>query len=202
MKTIMITIFLLLFFSLFSQIYVFERMTFNAAGGHQNNGLYFATIAVGEKVQDQISTVDHIGYLGFLFPKLDLRVPLITSINDVPDDQGREVQIVWNKCGFDDEYAIDTYYSIWRLDEDFEMRSGNVRTQILFSKTGDSNNNGEDTNIFSEPYIIVEKFRENPNKTYYWQRDRDVWTFIDEVPALNFDEYSYIAPTLLDSSEV
>ena len=188
--------------SLSAQNYTFTHGTFNSGGGHQSNSLYTVTTAVAEKFQGEISTSDYEGFLGFLFPQLDLRVPLITSIDDVPDDQGREVQIVWNKCGYDDEYAIDTYYSIWRSDEDFEMRSGNVRTQILSSKTGNFKKNGEETNIFSEPYIIVEKFRENPNKTYYWQRDRDVWTFIDEVPALQYDEYSYIASTLMDSSEV
>jgi len=188
-------------FTLFSD-YQFERCSFNAAGGQQSNGIYSVTTAVAEKVQGSVTDSDYEGFLGFLFPQLDLRVPLITSIDDVPDDQGREVQIVWNKCGYDDEYAIDTYYSIWRWDEDFEMRSGNERTQIPSSKTEDSIKNVEETNIFSEPYIIVEKFRENPNKTYYWQRDREVWTFIDEVPALNYNEYSYIAPTLLDSSEV
>ena len=29
------------------------------------------------------------------------------------------MQVVWNKCDYDDVYDNDTFYSLWRLDEDF-----------------------------------------------------------------------------------
>ena len=191
-------------FSLFAD-YQFERCSFNAAGGQQTNGIYSVTTAIAERVQGSVTDTDYDGFLGFLFPQLDIRVPIITSIDDVPDDQGREVQIVWNKCGYDDEYAIDTYYSIWRLDEDFRVVLLGKDQRTISSKKRTSKQKTLRTesfpNIYSEPYTIIELSRQNPNKTYFWQREDEVWTYIGETPALQYDEYSYIAPTLADSSE-
>jgi len=191
-------------FTLFSD-YQFERCTFNAAGGQQSNGIYSVTTAVAEKVQGSVTDSDYDGFLGFLFPQLDIRIPIITSIDDVPDDQGREVQIVWNKCGYDDEYAVDTYYSLWRLDEDFEVvlmrnEQKKISSKKVSSKTKKLHSESIE-NIFTEPYLIIELAREFPKKTYFWQRDDEVWTYIGETPALQYDEYSYIASTLADSSE-
>ena len=186
--------------------YQFIRGTFNTAGGQQTNGVYSVTTAVAEKVQGSVTDLDYTGFLGFLFPQLDIRNPIITSIDDVPDDQGREVQIVWNKCGYDDEYAIDTYHSIWRLDEDFRVLITEKSLKLMSSEKGSSKQKnlraGSIPDIYTEPYAIIELARQNPNKTYFWQRDDEVWTYIGETPALQYDEYSYIAPTLADSSEI
>ena len=191
-------------FTLFAD-YQFERCSFNAVGGQQSNGIYSVTTAVAEKVQGSITNSDYDGFLGFLFPQLDIRPPIITTIDDVPDDQGRQVQIVWNKCGYDDEYAIDTYYSVWRLDEDFRVVLMGKDKKLISSKKGSSKQKNLRTesisDIYTEPYTIIELVRRNPNKTYFWQRDDEVWTYIGETPALHYDEYSYIAPTLADSSE-
>jgi len=174
---------------LIAQNYTFTHGTLNSAGGHQATSLFANTTVFGEYVVGEVSTIDYTGYLGFLFPVLDQRPPIITSIDDVPHDQGHQVQIVWNKCAYDDEYAIETYYSIWRLDEDFDIRMAE-NEQEKFS-TG---------NIYSEPIQIIELARENSQQSYFWQRDSEIWSFIAEVPALNYTDYSYIAPTLLDSS--
>ena len=185
--------------------YQFERCTFNAAGGQQSNGIYSVTTAVAEKVQGSVSDSNHEVFLGFLFPQLDIRNPIITSIDDVPDDQGREVQIVWNKCGYDDEYAIDTYYSIWRLEGDFRSLITGKSLKLMSSEKVSSkqkNLRAESIpDIYTEPYTIIELSRQNPEKTYFWQQDDEVWSYIGETPALQYDEYSFIAPTLADSSE-
>ena len=214
MKTLLLFAMCFLIVSLSAQNYTFTHGTLNSGGGHQSNSLYTVTTAVAEKVQGDISTTDYTGYLGFLFPILDQRPPVITSIDDVPNDQGREVQVVWNKCAYDDVYAIDTYYSVWRWDEDFE-RTDNPTTTLRMvdsplergvpiHRGGVCNlhNGSTAENTFTEPWKVIEQFREDPNKTYYWQRDREVWTFIDEVPALQYDEYALIAPTLADSNAV
>lgn len=188
--------FLLVFimvFQLFSQNYTFDRCTFNTAGGHQSNSHYSVTIAVAEKIQGNTSSTDFLGYVGFLFPALYHSPPVITSIDDVPNDQGRQVQVVWNRCSFDEDYTFDTFYSLWRLDNDFETRD----VSILSSDSDKINN----SKIFSDPYMVIKKHRKDPLKTYYWLRDNNIWTFIDEIPALQYEEYSYVAPTLLDSSE-
>ncbi|MDO9577317.1 MAG: hypothetical protein Q7J16_05490 [Candidatus Cloacimonadales bacterium] len=206
-KIYLICVIFLFFLTLHSQPnYTLTNHSFNAAGGHQSNGSYSAHTAFAEKVQGEIGNTGYKGYLGFLFPQLDVRFPLITSIDDVPNDQGHQVQIVWNKCGYDDIYAFDTYYSIWRLDDDFDGKpAGKNITSIHSTTTGSLQISNISTNIentYTEPWIIVQKYREEPGKTYFWQRDREVWTFIAEVPALQSAEYSYIAPTLADSNAV
>jgi len=233
MKTTIIVILLFVFIALSAQTgYIWERHSFNAAGGAQSGTIYTSVTSFGNIAQGDISSSNYNGYLGFLFPQIDQRLPVITSIDDVPNDQGHQVQVVWNKCGFDDEYAIETFYSLWRYDEEFtltvsdENPEGNI-SQRNSSKLFSSKNNSAkwnsskqssskqissksqekyiskiSQNIYTEPLIIVEKARQNPNKTYYWQRDRDLWAFVAEIPALNYDEYSYIAPTLADSSNV
>ena len=191
MKTILILLMCFIIIPILAQNHILTQGTFNSTGGHQATSLYSNTTVFGEYVVGEVSTGSYTGYLGFLFPLLDQRPPIITSIDDVPHDQGHQVQVVWDKCAFDDEYAIDTYYSIWRLDEDFEMRLTDNKQAKFSSK-----------NIYSEPFTIIELARENPDQSYFWQRDRDLWSFIAEVPALNYNEYSYIAPTLLDSNLV
>jgi hypothetical protein len=200
MKTICIVIIMLITSVLFSQEYTFERCTFNAAGGHQSNSQYSVTTAVAERVQGDVSNTDYTGYLGFLFPMLNQSPPMVTSIDDVPNDQGRQVQVVWNKCAFDDIYQFETYYSVWRFDEDFEVRTKGGRNGIQSTAKADSKQNKE--NVFTDPYLVIERYREDSNQTYFWQREFDIWTFIGEIPALQYDEYSYIAPTLSDASEV
>ena len=182
--------------------YVWERHSFNAAGGAQTGTIYTSVTSFGNIAQGEVSSTNYNGYLGFLFPLLDQRIPVITSVDDVPNDQGHQVQIVWNKCGFDDYYQFETYYSVWRLDEDF------ARTSLLpdsFSKQKKAKKKVQKklSNILSDPTEIVELARQNPDEQYFWQsgeRDRELWTFVSEVPALQENAYSFVAPTILDSS--
>ena len=191
MKTPLLILFVVLMLSLNAQNYTFVRGTFNTSGGFQENANFSANTAVGEPIQGEVSTNDYTSYLGFLFPQLNQSPPIITSIDDVPNDQGRNVQIVWNKCAFDDVYDLNTYYSVWRFDEDFGNR--NI--------AGSSNKNSIiKENVYSEPWQVVEQFQIDSEKTYYWENDREVWTFVDTVRALQFDQYSYIAETFADSS--
>jgi len=202
MKTLLSILIVILTLSLNAQNYTFARGTFNAVGGFQQNADYSSQTAVGEYVQGGVSTDDYTGYLGFLFPLLDQRIPVITSIDDIPNDQGHQVQIVWNKCGFDDYYQFETYYSVWRQDEDF------ARTDLQYNSSSKQKKTKKkikkkSSKIYSDPTEIVELARQNPDEIYYWQkigRDRELWTFISEVPALQENTYSLVAPTLLDSS--
>lgn len=229
MKTIMFMIVLLVSATLFSQLnYTLTHYSFNAAGGYQAGNIHTSVVSFGEKVQGEISSTNYDGYLGFLFPYLDQRIPVITSIVDAPNDQGLQVQIVWDKCGYDDIYAIDTFYSLWRYDEEFTLSTIGENPEVNISPRKSSSKNAFidrqsklksskqvskktkervisklSQNIFTEPLIIIEQARQNPDKTYYWQRgDRDVWAFVAEIPALQYDEYSYIVSTLADSSNV
>ncbi len=195
MKPILLLLMCFFIIPLIAQDYTFTHSTFNSAGGHQATSLYSNKTAFGEYVVGEVSTSSYTGYLGFLFPILDQRPPIITSIDDVPFDQGHQVQIVWDKCAYDDFYTLDTYYSVWRLDENFD-------TKRVTGKNGVQQNEQAVENTFAEPWKVVEQFSVNPDEVYYWQRDRDVWTFVDTIPALLYEEYALIAPTLLDSNVV
>jgi len=110
--------------------------------------------------------------------------PAISSISDVPDDQGRQVQIVWDRSSYDalgSPVPIEDY-SIWRYDEIFR-NSGKM-------------------NVYNDPAEIFAAAEEDTDKKLYWQRDDEILTFIDFVFAMGFEQYSAIAPTLHDSSAV
>jgi hypothetical protein len=77
--------------------------------------------------------------------------PVISSIRDVPDDQGRQVRIIWYPSIHDrdgDSLQI-VQYSVWR-------RVG---------------------------------------------MNDSLWDFIESVPAVRFQQYSFVAPTLYDSTQ-
>ena len=74
--------------------------------------------------------------------------PYIHSIEDVPNDQGRQVRIVWGP-GDPGELGAWKNFSIWRLVHDSDLL---------------------------------------------------LWDFITEIPFHGMEEYSYVAPTLIDSN--
>ncbi len=77
--------------------------------------------------------------------------PFITSIRDIPDDQGKQVRVIWYKSIHDangDSLRI-TEYSVWR-------------------RVGTNN---------------------------------ALWDFVASIPAVRFDQYSFVAPTLFDSTQ-
>ncbi|MCF7794695.1 MAG: hypothetical protein K9N39_11935 [Candidatus Cloacimonetes bacterium] len=172
-----------------AQEYTLVRGTFSTTGGFQSVSVYSGTTAVGNYSQGNAQTTSNSAYLGFLFPELHQNPPDITSIDDVPNDQGLQVQVVWNKCAFDRVYSIDTFYSVWRQDEDFDL---------ILSDVNETDHELPD-NIFADPNEIIQ-LTEIQQENSYWLSDDLLWTFLETVPALQYDEYSYIAPTLIDSN--
>lgn len=74
--------------------------------------------------------------------------PEILAINDVPNDNGKQVFVIWNP----------------------------------------SDNDG----IFNNPVL----------KYSVWRQDNQIWTFVGETPAIGSNLYSFVAPTIFDSSIV
>jgi len=108
--------------------------------------------------------------------------PSIATISDVPNDQGRQVHVIWNKCGFDNMFSSVpiSMYSIWRND-------GLIRN--------------ENIKIIKEFSEIVGKTDDKKEKELiYYQHGRDILTFITQVPAMGYDQYAVVSPTLMDSS--
>jgi len=163
-----------------AQEYTWERYHTTYTGGHQGNNNYSSFVSPNWFLSGSITNPDHDGYSGFLTPKLDTRPPLIDTIIDVPNDQGRWVQITWDKSGYDESYNQDNFYSVWREDEDPGGKDLGLYSSYDINKTI------SDASIY-------------PDNTWYWLKDAEVWTYIDQIPALIYDKYSYDAPTLKDS---
>jgi hypothetical protein len=111
--------------------------------------------------------------------------PRIYSIWDVPNDQGRQVSILWERSYYDvPDTQLITYYSIWRkypqgskietLGEEWSGTYPKDFNQIVYRRTERLDASGE-------------------SKT-------DFWELIGTVDAHYLEGYAYIAPTLEDSS--
>ncbi len=104
----------------------------------------------------------------------------IAQIKDVPGDNGREVQIVWNQ--FPAELASFnrvTSYGVWRQDP-------------LLPASGSK----------FKSYSSYTDMIRNANVGNQYVMGTSVWTFVASVPATNLPQYSYIAPTIFDSTKV
>jgi len=106
----------------------------------------------------------------------------IVEIMDVPNDQGKQVSILWNIfAGEDDIEHPVTQYGIWRRDESSTSKvlAGEVSSfkEMLSSYP----------NIEAGAKFLVAG---------------TVWTFLGSVPASHHDRYAYVAPTLFDSTIV
>ncbi len=103
----------------------------------------------------------------------------IVQIRDVPGDNGKSVQVVWNKFPAENAgYNRLTSYGVWRQDP-------------LLPATGSS------ASRFNS-YTEMIKGGTVGNQ---YVMGASVWTYIASVPASNLAQYSYIAPTLFDSTK-
>ena len=101
-------------------------------------------------------------------------LPTITTIEDLPQDQGGYVGIQFSGSYYDgssDIYDV-THYSVWR-----ELDAG-------------SRNNIDISDV-----PIGQFYRTN-------NRDDEAWEYLGESPAQEFDVYGYTAPTLADSNYI
>jgi len=59
--------------------------------------------------------------------------PVLSSVVDVPNDQGGKVQIVWRRCLYDknDTTVPITLYSVWRYDDIF--RTSDEMMLVLYA---------------------------------------------------------------------
>ncbi|MCD4828917.1 MAG: hypothetical protein K8R90_05750, partial [Candidatus Cloacimonetes bacterium] len=106
--------------------------------------------------------------------------PFITSVDDIPGDQGHQIRLTWTKAGLDTQYSAARFYSVWRLVED--ARSIEASAVVI-----------DDLANFAAPSP------DNDVELILNQRE-DFWEFIISVPATMFNQYLLTAPTLVDSS--
>ena len=102
----------------------------------------------------------------------------IASIKDVPSDNGRKVQVVWNAFP-SEQWSFNTVvnYGVWRKDP---MLPGL--------------NSVKKVNSFTEMMSLT---RQGSQVTM----GGSVWSYVAGVPASNLPQYSYVAPTLFDSTK-
>jgi hypothetical protein len=149
----------------------------------RGNYVYMTIPSFGIKVIDATTddVVDSIavpGYVGALdiFEEASLD---ILSVNDIPNDQGKHVQIVWQKYSGEDALSNPVkQYGVWRLDE----FSASILTPSLTSADA-----------------AVNPFREiKPDDRL--MVDGEAWTFVGWSPVSGLDKYSLVVPTLYDST--
>ncbi|NNE08453.1 MAG: T9SS type A sorting domain-containing protein [Gemmatimonadetes bacterium] len=99
--------------------------------------------------------------------------PVITSVTDITNDQGRQVRLSWDRACRDDSGATGavTHYTIWRRIDDPAKRVAKRAANPSTQKT--------------------------QMRLAYPPGD---WDFIADVPARGEDYYNVVAPTLADSS--
>ncbi len=104
----------------------------------------------------------------------------VTGVDDVPNDQGKQVRVTWERFGGDgvSENPVRRY-AVWRKVED--------------AGTAADKNTLETLNISSEQVAGLELGAG-------LAMDGELWDFVGSVPAATQDEYSAIVPTLYDST--
>jgi hypothetical protein len=101
--------------------------------------------------------------------------PIITTINDIPDDQGGQVRIIWLPSKYENSFELLQVeeYSVWRKVED------GIPNEIQNAPEG-------------VPFYMGER--------QMVLLDDELWDFIVSMPAVDFKKYSFVAPTLYNST--
>jgi len=112
-------------------------------------------------------------------------VPNIMAIADVPDDQGRQVVILWERSNLDKpEYQSILYYSIWR-----KYPEGS-KIQLT----------GQEWDGIMPKEPMPRLYRRIERMDQHGQPKTEFWELIGTQEAHLLEGYAYIAGTLSDSS--
>jgi len=104
--------------------------------------------------------------------------PTILSVDDIPNDQGGKVEIIWQKSTHDLSSGDISYYSIWRSISSKDVKE----SKIIDPKNMNLEFSGE-----------AHRITQIGGKAYAWE-------WLANIPAHYFDYYSYAAQTLYDST--
>lgn len=116
--------------------------------------------------------------------------PRIEAIKDIPHDQGLQVRVTWKGSAYDtrDYHGMPILqYSVWRLTP-----------RMLLPDAVPAKNDREEHGISKSALESLSKYGKNlPVRL----EDQDfIWDFITTVPAIKLPIYSYVSPTLGDST--
>jgi hypothetical protein len=109
-------------------------------------------------------------------------IRITPPIKDVPNDQGKQVRITWSKAAGD---GISTNpvngYSVWRRVDDKNSAAGEIMR------------------IESKDAMLAQAAEKNLGKRYEIAQAGS-WDFVAWLPAAGYEFYSFVAPTLFDST--
>lgn len=100
---------------------------------------------------------------------------VIQTVNDVPFDQGRRVEVFWKRSEMDNTWMQGSFYSVWRGD-------------TFRGQTGTFINSPAELSTL-----------EDLSSVFWLERDI-AWVYLGQLPAYNFAYYAFEAPTQQDSS--
>jgi N-acetylneuraminic acid mutarotase len=111
--------------------------------------------------------------------------PHIGAIQDIPEDQGRQVSVLWDRSGLDQPaYQVITHYSIWR-----KTPQGSKIVAI-----GDNWDGSPPEDLSGIIYRVIQVIGAKG------EVQKGYWELVGTQEAHYFEGYSYTAPTLYDSS--
>lgn len=104
----------------------------------------------------------------------------ITSVMDVPNDQGKQVRVTWTRFGGDgvSDNPVRNY-SLWRKVDDMSTKAEDALTSLNISAE-------EVATLAIGTKLVLE--------------EGELWDFVGSVPAATMDEYSTVVPTLYDAA--
>ncbi|MBT4361666.1 MAG: T9SS type A sorting domain-containing protein [Candidatus Marinimicrobia bacterium] len=118
---------------------------------YQSAGLFSVTLAISDSLRtDTLTMIDFIE----VFPS---NSPMITSISDVPEDQGGWVYVSWSASALDDSAGI-SYYRVWGHDDSLE--DWDVLATVPAIQTNEytflasTNADSSDTGVFWSKFMI------------------------------------------------
>jgi len=123
---------------------------------------------------------------------LDLGKPAISSIVDVPNDQGKKVTVTWDASVTDYDYGVSQYvvteYSVWRWLDGAALMADDDTPVVLKSD--------------EEFFAWYPKRIEAPviDVQFGGFLAAGTWLYVNTVPALQFDSYAVDAATVADST--
>jgi hypothetical protein len=104
----------------------------------------------------------------------------IVQIKDIPADNGSAVQVIWNQFPAEQfSFGRLSSYGIWRRDPILPATTTALKSAKSFTELLSIGSIGD-------KYTMA----------------GSVWTYVAAVPASNLPTYSYIAPTLFDSTKI
>ena len=169
-----------------------KQVTFDFDMQNLPDGLYSAQYAIysNDPVEPELSIPVEI----LIGPN-----PVITSVADVPDDEGGFIELSWLASTADIEGSDQqiSYYSIWRKTDQLRTPAPEQKSKTAFQPEISVNK----TALSKEKDKSVSVFAKQKENVIDEVREDEYEIAVSFIPATQNFSYGYIVPTLVDSTE-